>query len=377
MSTISDELFDRFMEGETTPEETITVLEALKTDKELMNMYVSVKRFDAMMAGDEESALPVEKMAAKAEDNLCDIICERFILKTRLPESYTLLGEAKDEQTFLALSKGFDEHAWVDSNSRRLASAKEIKWLTSQGVALYNVGRILEGYGLSVTRQFEATVETLKQLLMRGESLIAVVNEESLSDAHATDGAPNHAVCVLKIYGDKVVLLNPKEDKGVEEEYPLSVFERAWAASKNYVVAVGDKGAKVYEPHPINLDEIDLNSDIEDLIEPIAENLHDIWAQSRMDEGYRYGPENNSDPNNGPLTNKDLRPYSELPDSEKEYDRKMAIGTLKLAARLGFKIVKTNPEDGYVCPDCGKRIELEMSYCPHCGRELELDDFVK
>ena len=54
----------------------------------------------------------------------------------------------------------------------------------------------------------------------------------------------------------------------------------------------------------------------------------------------------------------------------------MAIGTLKLAARLGFKIVKTNPEDGFMCPDCGKRIELEMSFCPHCGRELELKDFI-
>ena len=69
--------------------------------------------------------------------------------------------------------------------------------------------------------------------------------------------------------------------------------------------------------------------------------------------------------------------FQDVLDWLEEYDRKMAIGTLKLAARLGFKIVKTNPEDGYVCPDCGKRIELEMSYCPHCGRELELDDFVK
>lgn len=355
MSMISDELFDRFMEGETTPEETITVLEAMKTDKELMKMYISVKRFDAMMAEDEEPSIPMEKMAAKSEDNLCDIICERFILKSRLPQSHTLLSEAKDEQTFL----------------------NEVKNLTDEGVALYNVGRILEGYGLSVTRQFDASTETLTELLAKGESLIVVVNEETLSGEDGDNGEPNHAVCVLQIKDDSVILYNPKDDEGIEEEYPISVFEEAWSSSKNYVVAVGDKGTKVYEPHPINLDEIELNSDIEDLIEPIAENLHDIWAQSRINEGYRYGPENNSDPQKGDLTNKDLRPYSELPESEKEYDRKMAIGTLKLAYRLGFKVIKTNPEDGYICPDCGHRIDLEMSYCPRCGREIQLSDYIK
>ncbi len=354
MKQITEELLERFINRETNLEETMAVIDAMKKDKELMERYIAVLRFDAMIAEDEAPSIPMEKMAAKSEDNLCDIICERFILKSRLPKSYTLLGEAKDEQTFL----------------------NEAKNLTDEGVALYNVGRILEGYGLSVTRQFDASLQTLTELLVKGESLIVVVNEETLSGKDGNNGEPNHAVCVLQIKDDSVILYNPQDDEGIEEKYPTSIFEKAWASSNNYVVAVGDIGTKVYEPHPINLDEIDLNPDIEDLIEPIAENLHDIWAQSRMDEGYRYGPENNSDPDKGPLTNKDLRPYSELPDSEKEYDRKMAIGTLKLAARLGFKIVKVNPEDGYVCPDCGKRIELEMSYCPHCGRELELGDFV-
>lgn len=372
MKKISDDVLERFITGDTTAEERMMVLQALHEDSELMERYIAVKRFEAMMAEDEEPSIPMEKMAAKASDNLCDIICERYILQQRLPKDHTLLGEAKDEQTFLNVEKNYDEQAWGTIQ----LSTKEKAWLTEHGVALYNVGRILEGYGFSVTRQFEVSTEALKQLLKREESLIVVVNEEALSDSNSVEMVPNHAVCILKIEGDKVLLYNPKEDVGIEEEYSLSIFEAAWSASKNYVVAIGDRGAKVYEPHPINLEEIELNPDIEDLIEPIAENLHDIWAQSRMDEGYRYGPVNNSDPNNGPLTNKDLRPYSELPDSEKEYDRKMAIGTLKLAARLGFKIVKTNPEDGFMCPDCGKRIELEMSFCPHCGRELELKDFI-
>jgi hypothetical protein len=35
-----------------------------------------------------------------------------------------------------------------------------------------------------------------------------------------------------------------------------------------------------------------------------------------------------------------MRPYSDLADSEKNYDRKMAINTLKLAQKMGYRITK-------------------------------------
>ena len=36
----------------------------------------------------------------------------------------------------------------------------------------------------------------------------------------------------------------------------------------------------------------------------------------------------------------DLVPYSQLPESEKEYDRLMAMNTLRLVRRLGYDIMK-------------------------------------
>lgn len=378
MSTISDELFDRFMEGETTPEETITVLEAMKTDKELMKMYISVKRFDAMMAEDEESSIPLEKMAAKSEDNMCDILCERYILHKRLEPAGNpnILADAKNEQLFLNSAKGFNEDEWIAANEEFFGTPIDKLWLTSKGVALYNVGRILEGHGLSVTRHFNSSVNHLKQCLKRGESLIVIVNEEMLVGEENSDNQPNHAICILSIDNDSVRVYNPTTGN-IEDSYPLNTFLKAWDTSRYYVVAVGEKGEKLYEPTPINLDDVELDEDLEDLLEAIAENAHDVWAKDRAAEGYVYGPVNNSDPAKGPLTNKDLRPYSELPDSEKDYDRKLAVSTLKLAKRLGFKVSRTNPEDEYHCPTCGKVIGLEMSYCPHCGRELQLEDYIK
>jgi hypothetical protein len=55
-----------------------------------------------------------------------------------------------------------------------------------------------------------------------------------------------------------------------------------------------------------------------------------------MTNGWKYGDERDDKQKKHP----DLVPYSDLTDSEKEYDRKMARGTLELVQRLGYKIVK-------------------------------------
>ena len=118
MSTISDELLVRFINNETSAEETITVLDSLKRNPELMRRFIAVKRFDAMMAEEEEKTLPMERIAAKSEDNMCDILCERYILRKRVPSlaRMTLTSEAKDEQRFLKESQAFNEEAWIKIN---------------------------------------------------------------------------------------------------------------------------------------------------------------------------------------------------------------------------------------------------------------------
>ena len=92
-----------------------------------------------------------------------------------------------------------------------------------------------------------------------------------------------------------------------------------------------------YEPRPINLDDISLTDDLLELREAIAENAHDVWATARKKEGWTFGLERDDVNKKHP----DLIPYSSLPDSEKEYDRLMALDTIKLVKKLGFEIVKS------------------------------------
>ena len=91
-----------------------------------------------------------------------------------------------------------------------------------------------------------------------------------------------------------------------------------------------------YIPKPENTDAIQLSAELNDLVEAMAKNVHEVWAQSRMEQGWTYGPERNDQLKQHPC----LVPYEQLPEEEKAYDRDTALGTLKLITKLGFKITK-------------------------------------
>jgi hypothetical protein len=92
----------------------------------------------------------------------------------------------------------------------------------------------------------------------------------------------------------------------------------------------------MYKPKPIDTSDIKLTDDLLELKELIAANVHDVWAQGRINEGWTYGDVKDPNKKTTPL----LVPYEKLPDSEKEYDRNTALETLKLIIKLGYKINK-------------------------------------
>ncbi len=91
-----------------------------------------------------------------------------------------------------------------------------------------------------------------------------------------------------------------------------------------------------YTPNPINTDDVVLSDELLELSEKLAENTHDVWAAGRVSQGWTYGEVRDDEKKTTPC----LVPYSELPESEKDYDRNTALQTLKLIQKLGFKITK-------------------------------------
>ena len=93
---------------------------------------------------------------------------------------------------------------------------------------------------------------------------------------------------------------------------------------------------KNYVPQPMDTSDIQLPEELNVLIEQMAKNVHEVWAQSRIKQGWRYGNERSDALKQHPC----LIPYEELPEVEKAYDRDTALETLKLIGKLGFKIIK-------------------------------------
>ncbi|MGM9840837.1 MAG: RyR domain-containing protein [Candidatus Limisoma sp.] len=91
-----------------------------------------------------------------------------------------------------------------------------------------------------------------------------------------------------------------------------------------------------YTPKPIDTSAVELPAELEPLVEQMAKNVHEVWAQKRMEEGWRYGEKRDDELRLHPC----LVSYEQLPEIEKEYDRSTALGTLKLIMKLGFSIEK-------------------------------------
>ena len=89
-----------------------------------------------------------------------------------------------------------------------------------------------------------------------------------------------------------------------------------------------------YIPQPIDTSDVVLPEEWEQLVEEMSKNVHEVWAETRINQGWTYGEQRNDELKTHPC----LVPYEELSEEEKVYDRNTSVSTLKLILKLGFKI---------------------------------------
>ncbi len=332
--TISQEMLDRYVSGNATLEEMALISMALKEDENLRNVIGILESLKQAGALDEDSGvIPMANAAAVSEGNLCDVMCERFILS-----NYS--EKAPREQEFLS-------------------EALDNRWLKESGTPLHNVGRLLEKYGMTVTRKYNCTLEELAGKIRNNVKIIAVVDYGQLWDKESN--GVFHAVVVLTVSDGVVRIYDPAIDGF--GNYLSDEFARAWQYSKNYMVCASADNLE-YIPHPIDVSDVELDEELTELTEAIAENAHEIWASKRRAEGWRYGPQRDEKK----LLHPDMVPYGELPEGEKYYDRDMALNTIRLVRKLGFNITRRYT---LYCPACGEYVAASMNYCPCCGARLD------
>ncbi len=301
---MSDEDLAAFLDGNVSGEEASHILSSLSDNPEVAEILALSPEIDSAVADEKNRLLPMWALAAANPQNLCSFECETFILR----------------------HLDYDIDHWS-----LLEEAKANNWVREEGTPLHHVGRLLELKGLYVVRKYDATIRDLEKAVDSGRQVIAVIDRNVIDNVPAPDAPSYHAIYVTRVENGNVEYLNL--DTLMDTPVDNDVFMKAWKASGNYMVTASPT-ANGYNPQPINVEDITLDADLEELTEAIAENAHDIWARARMDEGWTYGPVRNDSLKQHP----DLVPYSQLPDSEKEYDRIMAMNTLRLVRRLGYTI---------------------------------------
>lgn len=271
---ISDELLAAYLEGNTNEEETRKVLHALRGDKELQ------ETLDIALKVEGSETLPMFQKAAISGENICAVLCEIFILHRRqLP---------------------YDEE-WLLNIARRK------DWLRTEGTPLYCLGNLLAYSGLFVSRKYNSTIDDIQRAIQMDNDVVVGVDREKLyAEAVDMEDLTNHAVVVTHIDKDYISVFDPYEAP-YNFTIPLSDFLNAWKESQNYMIQVL-QSVEEYEPHPIDVDDIPLDRDLEELQEAIAENAHDVWAKARINEGWSYGKERDDINRLHP----DLVPYTAL-----------------------------------------------------------------
>jgi hypothetical protein len=94
-----------------------------------------------------------------------------------------------------------------------------------------------------------------------------------------------------------------------------------------------------YIPEPLDTTRVTLPAELAALVERLAENTHEVWAQQRIKDGWTWGPKRDDQAKTHP----GLIPYVKLSESEKDYDRVVSSGVLKAILALGYRIEQPQP----------------------------------
>lgn len=89
-----------------------------------------------------------------------------------------------------------------------------------------------------------------------------------------------------------------------------------------------------YTPKPVDTSRVRLDGRLLALTETLARDAHETWARQRLGEGWTYGAQRDDAGKRHPC----LVPYEELPESEKAYDRNLALQTIRVLVALGYHV---------------------------------------
>ncbi|XP_071336383.1 ryanodine receptor 2 isoform X3 [Trachinotus anak] len=93
-----------------------------------------------------------------------------------------------------------------------------------------------------------------------------------------------------------------------------------------------------FTPAPVDISKVVLPTQLEDIREKMAENIHELWAMDKIDLGWTHGPVRDESKRLDPC----LVEFSKLPEQERNQNLQVAQDTLRTLLALGFHIGLTD-----------------------------------
>ncbi len=344
---ITNELLAAYAEGNVSNEERLAVRQYLTENPQEWDSMLMMMDEDYDITLDDEDIASLN--TAKLDHNLSDLLTELDSQELtdsdfRILPAMAMAAENKVDNLCVIHCEGIAlrRFGFDITDEELMAESQNAGWLQQTGTALHNIGRLAGSHGLGVSHRYECSVEDIQEPLSAGHIVIAAVDANELIGNYAEEKqkdikegkTPNHVVIVGSISEDTITITDSATPQQ-NDVYPLSQFLDAWDDSSRYLIIISD--GEEYEPHPIDLSGVEISDDLIELREAIAENAHEVWAYNRKQESWAYGPERDDAKKLHP----DMIAYNRLPESEKLYDREMAMNTIKLLKKLGWELKKS------------------------------------
>ncbi|XP_072558334.1 ryanodine receptor 1-like isoform X2 [Paramormyrops kingsleyae] len=148
----------------------------------------------------------------------------------------------------------------------------------------------------------------------------------------------------------------PKERLRIE---PIKEYKQDFSGIRNLLGPTQSLSHTAFTPCPVDTVQIVLPPHLERIREKLAENSHELWAVTRIEQGWTYGAIRDD--------NKKLHPclvdFHSLPEPEKNYNLQMSGETLKTLLALGCHVGMGDEK----AEENLKRIKLPKTYMMSSG----------
>nr|VZI27969.1 unnamed protein product [Spirometra erinaceieuropaei] len=132
-------------------------------------------------------------------------------------------------------------------------------------------------------------------------------------------------------YAPIIDAMQPNQRLRLEPVFSFGRLEKAIYAGPS---ASPMPSQDVYVPQPINTNKVHLPIVVERIRDKLAENMHELWAMRKLEQGWTFGEKRDDVLKKHP----NLTLFDKLPQTERQYSLTMALEMLKTTFALHFNI---------------------------------------